>query len=129
MGHVFAEVWLKGRKGAEKVTMLVDTGATLSALPRELADRIGVPTLGPVRARLADGRELDVEAGVVHVTINGREAPTTVLILGEEPLLGVETLETLGLKVNPHTGELEPARAFTLRLGARISEQLRKGAV
>lgn len=122
MGHVFAEVYLEGTIGAEKVTMLVDTGATLSTIPRELADRLGVPRLGPRRARLADGRELDVEAGVVHVKIDGREAPTLVLILGDEPLLGVETLETLGLKVNPHTGELEPARAFTLRLGARISE-------
>lgn len=96
--------------------MLVDTGATLSVIPRELADRLGVPRLGPRTVQLAGGKELAVEAGVVHVKINGREAPTTVLILGNEPLLGVETLETLGLKVNPHTRQLEPARPFVLRL-------------
>ncbi|MEW6274929.1 MAG: clan AA aspartic protease [Bacillota bacterium] len=116
MGHVFVDVYLEGTKDQEKVTMLVDTGATLSAIPRDLADRLGVPRLGPRRVRLADGKELTVEAGVVHVKIDGREAPTTVLILGNELLLGVETLETLGLKVNPHTRQLEPARTFVLRL-------------
>jgi predicted aspartyl protease len=46
--------------------------------------------------------------------MNERVAPTTVLIMGEEALLGVETLEVLGLKVNPETGELE-LRSFVVR--------------
>lgn len=116
MGHVFVDVYLEGTQKEEKVTMLVDTGATLSAIPKDLADRLGVPRLNPRRVQLADGKELTVEAGVVHVRIDGREAPTTVLILGNEPLLGVETLETLGLKVNPQKRELEPVRSFVLRV-------------
>jgi clan AA aspartic protease len=116
VGHVFVNVQLEGASSKEETTMLVDTGATLSTIPKDLADRLGVPRLGPRKVQLADGQELQVEAGVVHVKIDGREAPTTVLILGNEPLLGVETLETLGLKVNPYTRQLEPARAFTLRL-------------
>ncbi|MCW3134634.1 MAG: hypothetical protein N2V78_09930 [Methanophagales archaeon] len=60
--------------------------------------------------------EAEAEAGVVHVKINEREAPTTVLIMGDEPLLGVETLETFGLKVNPETEKLEPTRSFVLRV-------------
>jgi len=31
-------------------------------------------------------------------------------------LLGVETLEVLGLKANPETGELEPTRSFVVRV-------------
>lgn len=63
MGHVFVDVYLEGTKVQEKVTMLVDTGAILSAIPGDLADRLGVPRLGPRRVQLADGKELTVEAG------------------------------------------------------------------
>jgi clan AA aspartic protease len=116
MGHVFVKAMLEGVKGQEEADMLVDTGATLSTIPEDLAQRLGVPKLKPKRAQLADGRELIVEAGTVQIKINGREAPTTVLIMGNELLLGVETLETLGLKVNPQTRTLEPTRSFVLRL-------------
>lgn len=115
MGHVFTQAYVEGLKSGENVRMLVDTGATLAVIPRDLGERLGVPTLKPRKVKLADGEEVEAEAGVVHITINGREAPTTVLIIGEEPLLGVETLEILGLKVNPQTGELEPTRPYAVR--------------
>jgi len=96
--------------------MLVDTRATLTTISSELAQRLGIPTLKPRKVKLADGREVEAEAGVVSIKIDGREAPTTVLVMGEEPLIGVETLETLGLKVNPETGELEPTRSYSIRV-------------
>jgi len=65
--------------------------------------------------KLADGKEVEAEAGIIHIRINDREAPATVLIMGNKPLLGVETLEVLGLKVNPKTGKLEPTRSYTIR--------------
>ena len=61
--------------------------------------------------------EKEAEAGIVHVKINEREAPATVLIMDcEKSLLGVETLESLGLKVNPETEKLVPTRSFVLRV-------------
>jgi clan AA aspartic protease len=116
MGHVFVNAVLEGTKKSEAIRMLVDTGATFSAIAKETAERIGVPKLKPSKVKLADGREVEAEAGVVRVGINEREAPTTVLTMGEEALLGVETLEVLGLKVNPETGELEPTRSFVVRV-------------
>lgn len=116
MGHVFVEAQLAGLKAAERVKMLVDTGATLTTISSDLAQRLGIPTLKPSKVRLADGREVEAKAGVVGLKVNGREAPTTVLIMEEEPLLGVEALETLGLKVNPTTGELEPTRSYSIRV-------------
>jgi clan AA aspartic protease len=115
MGHVFADAYVEGLKSGEKVKMLVDTGATLTMIPRDLAERLGVPTLKPRRVGLADGREIEAEAGLVSIEIDGREAPATVLVMGREPSLGVETLEILGLRVNPQTGELEPTRSYTIR--------------
>ena len=115
MGHVFVEAQLAGLKVAERVRMLVDTGAALTTISSDLAQRLGIPTLKPSKVRLADGREVEAKAGVVGLKVNGRKAPTTVLIMGEEPLLGAEALETLGLRVNPTTGELEPTRSYSIR--------------
>lgn len=116
MGHVFVDVVLEGTKQREKVRMLVDTGTTFSVIPRETAERIGVPRLKPSRVKLANGREVEVETGTVLIRVKGREAPTTVLVMGAEALLGGETLEVLGLKVSPETGELEPTRSFAVRV-------------
>ena len=115
MGHVFTDAYLEGLVSGEKVRMLVDTGATFTTISSELADRLGVSRLKPRKVKLANGIEVNAEAGAINIKVNGREVPTTVLIMGEEPLLGVETLETLGLKVNPETGKLEPTRSYTIR--------------
>ncbi len=117
MGHTFVNTHLEGRKKGEEVKMLVDTGATFTVIPKDLAERLGVPKLRKERVKLANGLEMEAEAGLLHIKIKEREAPTTVLIMDcEEPLLGVETLETLGLKVNPETEKLEPTRSFVLRV-------------
>jgi clan AA aspartic protease len=117
MGHTFVTVYLEGTKKGEEMKVLVDTGATFTVIPKDLAERLGVPKLRKERVKLANGMEVKAEAGVVHIKIKEREAPTTVLIMDcEEPLLGVEALETLGLKVNPETEELEPTRSFVLRV-------------
>ena len=70
---------------------------------------------------LADGTRRRLRVCSVGVTVAGRTGPTTALLMpGAEPLLGVETLEVLGLKVNPDKGRLEPTRAHAaLLVGAR----------
>ncbi|HYY06737.1 MAG TPA: hypothetical protein VE997_09160 [Candidatus Limnocylindria bacterium] len=57
----------------------------------------------------------------IGVTVGGRTGPTIALLLpGSDPLLGVETLEALGLKVNPERRRLEPSRTQTaLLVGVR----------
>ena len=45
---------------------------------------------------------------------------TVLLVPKGEPLLGVETLEALGLKIDPMSGKLEPSRAHAvLMVGVR----------
>ncbi|MGQ9469615.1 MAG: retroviral-like aspartic protease family protein [Nitrososphaerales archaeon] len=97
--------------------LLVDTGATYTTIQEDLAEKLGVLKF-PRKAKttLADGTEISVEAGIAWIELKDRNAPITTLIMEcKEPLLGVETLEALGLKVNPSTGELEPTRSYTLR--------------
>jgi len=71
-----------------------------------------------VRVRLADGRRLRLEADVAVVAVDGREAPTTILVEKvDEPILGVEALEALGLVVDPSRKRLSPSRPYAVRVG------------
>ena len=118
MGHVYQRVELAAVH-EEELTILVDTGATYSLIAPALADRLGVVRFPRKQTIvLADGRRVDVDVGSVMVRIGDRSAATMVVIADcDEPLLGVESLETLGLAVDPTTGSLKPTRSFTVRLG------------
>jgi len=117
MSHVRQEVQLTAEKST-RVRMLVDTGATFSVIPKTLAQAIGVKPRGkPYTVTLADGRRVTCAAGFVDYRIGKREAPGVILI-GDvaEPLLGVETLEALGLAVDVRKGRLRPTRSYTVRV-------------
>jgi clan AA aspartic protease len=113
MGHVLIEAELSCLS-SERVRVLVDTGATYTLLPEDLAQRLGVTALPrTIVATLADGSAREFRVGTVFVRLLGREAAATVLITpgGTEALLGVEALEALGLAVDPTTHSLRPTRA------------------
>jgi aspartyl protease family protein len=122
MGHVHVEAQVSARR-RKKVRFLVDTGATYTIIPEELVEDLGIEPL-PQRFRvsLVDGRIKRLKACALGIEVAGRSGPTTALILrGSEPLLGVETLEALGLKVNTEKGRLEPTRAKgALLVGLRL---------
>jgi clan AA aspartic protease len=117
MGHTFVNAYLEGTKKGEKMKMLVDTGTTYTTIPKEIADYLGVLIYPEkIKTKLADGREIEVDIGMAMISLNERRAPIKISVMDcEEPLLGVETLEALGLKVNPETEELEPTRSFVMR--------------
>jgi clan AA aspartic protease len=108
------------------VEFVVDTGATHTIIPPSLAREVGAPVL-PQRfeVALADGRKRRLRACSLGVTVAGRTGPTIALLLsGSEPLLGVETLEALGLRVDPGKRRLEPSRAQTaLLVGLRRAQR------
>jgi clan AA aspartic protease len=118
MGHVVVEAELAGAR-RQRVRLLVDTGATYTVLPADLARRLEI-TEAPrrLRVRLADGRTKSMRVGTVFVRLLGREAASTALIgaPGLEPLLGVEALEALGLTVDPRSRSLKPTRAHAVML-------------
>jgi predicted aspartyl protease len=99
--------------------MLVDTGATFSVIPETLARAVGVrPLRRSVLIRLADGRRVRLAPSTAIFRIGAREAPATILV-GDviEPILGVGTLEALGLTVDSRRGRLTPSRSYAVRLG------------
>lgn len=98
---------------------LVDSGATYSLLPEAVWRKIGLAPRREHTFVLADGRTVVRQVSECSVVLAQGEAHTPV-ILGEaddEALLGVVTLEILGLVFNPFKRTLEPMRMLLARWG------------
>jgi predicted aspartyl protease len=95
---------------AEEVSLLVDTVATLSWVPREVLNSLGATVFSRLPFELAEGRRLERETTAVLMTIDGRKALVPVALgePGEEAVLGLTALETLGLDVDSAAKKLIP---------------------
>lgn len=102
---------------AEEVSLLVETGATLSWIPRKVLERLGVHAVSQLPFTLADGQELERETSAVLLTVDGRKAAVPVAFgePGEEAVLGATALEILGLVVDPVAENLVPRNLLALR--------------
>jgi len=112
MGHVSvrARICSLDKSKCADVEALVDTGATLTAIPRSLAEMLGIQAVRRDVVETGAGI-VEVERGAAVVSVEGRETVTEVWvsdIIGRV-LIGVVTLEMLGLRVDPRTGKLEPS--------------------
>jgi clan AA aspartic protease len=110
-------VWCIESGIAREVTLLADTGAIYTVLPRSLLEELGVKPIGKRRFRLADGRVVEREIGLIGIEIGG-QAVHTITVFGDEGiyLLGVVTLKELGLQVDPVSGELKPLELLLMVL-------------
>jgi clan AA aspartic protease len=94
----------------ERIEALVDTGATYTWVPKEILDRLEVRPEEEWPFVLADGREVKYPIGSVRLRFGGRTR-STVAVFGDlesEALLGVVTLEELGLAADPVGRRLVP---------------------
>lgn len=94
------------------VRFLVDGGATYSLLPHDAWKAIGLPPKRSLTFALADGTTVERNVSECHVSLPEGEGHTPVVLgePGDEALLGVVTLEILGLVLNPFTRKLHPMR-------------------
>lgn len=96
-----------------EMEFLVDTGALYTMLPPSVCKALGLELRLRERVLTADNRTLEVNVGMAHVKINGREGATLVGQMDVPlPLLGAMALESMGLKVDPVNGLLEETRPF-----------------
>lgn len=100
-----------GRVGGVEVDFLVDTGATSTALPQALAERLGLKPLGAVRTQTAGGAVRGFVAQA-DVTLDGgvraERLPVTVLPGLVAPLLGMDVLGRLHFSQKPGELRIEP---------------------
>jgi clan AA aspartic protease len=110
VGHV----WVRARVGDEsgsksaEVEALVDTGATLTVIPRRLAEELGLRVTGRTEVETAAGK-ITLERTRVRLELEGREeiVPALISDVIDKVLIGVTALEVLGLQVDPLTGRLK----------------------
>lgn len=114
MGLVYIEGKVRGPTGKQQeVRFLVDSGATYSLLPEPIWRAIELEPRREYRFTLADGCVVTRKVSECFIILPQGEGHTPV-ILGEpgddEALLGVVTLEILGLVLDPFQRTLEPMR-------------------
>jgi len=99
-----------------EVELFVDTGATLSWVPREVLNQLGLPRLQRRSFVVADGRTIERDTGGALVRLNGKEAIVTVVVAepGDGHLLGATTLESLGFSVDPIRQRLIPQELLAM---------------
>jgi predicted aspartyl protease len=103
---------LSGPSDRRDVDLLADTGALYSLVSGALLRELGIEPRERMTFELADGRTMERAVGEARFFYNGRNAVSPV-IFGEEgdgTLLGVVTLESLGLEVDPVRRQIRPAR-------------------
>ena len=113
MGITYIQGQVKGPRGKQAdVKFLVDSGATYSVLPKDVWERIGLKAKRRMRFTLADGTTIERSISEAYVVLPQGEAHTPVVLgkNGDEALLGVLTLEILGLVFNPFDRTLQPMR-------------------
>ena len=117
MGITYVEGRVKGPTGiTDDVRFLVDSGATYSLLPKLVWEKIGLTPKRSMTFRLADGTGIDRDISECLIQLPQGEAHTPVILgeSGDEALLGVVTLEILGLVLNPFNRELQPMRMLMM---------------
>lgn len=116
LGHF----WVKARIGDEncirliETDALVDTGATLTVIPRKTAFDLNLKPTGKSIVETGAGR-LEFERTRVWIELEGKSEVVPALIsdLIDKVLIGVTALEVLGLQVDPPTENSESGRSYS----------------
>ncbi len=114
MSITYIEGRVRGPTGKEaRVRFLIDSGATYSLLPEGIWKAIELTPKREFDFTLADGTVVRRKVSECYIVLPQGEGHTPV-ILGEpgddEALLGVVTLEIMGLVFNPFSRTLHPMR-------------------
>jgi clan AA aspartic protease len=109
--HVAARIANPARpRSSVRVKFLVDSGAVYSVVPARVLQKLKVKAHSRRTFILADGSEVTRRIGDVLFRLDGRQGASPV-IFGEEGdsvLLGIVSLEALGVILDPMRRELRP---------------------
>ena len=115
MGYVTVKVAIESVASPivrREIELLVDTEALYSIAPAQTLREMNVRPRDREEFELADGRVIERDVGEVRFYYDGKSA-TSPVIFGEEAdaaVLGVVTLESMGLEVDAARGRIRPLR-------------------
>ncbi|MGA3322926.1 MAG: retroviral-like aspartic protease family protein [Terriglobia bacterium] len=132
MGLIHIEGTVTGPNGKQAtLKFLLDSGATYTLLPQQVWRGIELEPMDSVKCILADGTEVERRVSECQIALPQGRRHTPVM-LGEkddEALLGVVTLEILGLILNPFSRTLQPMRIRAVVLNTLTDEKRKKGGI
>lgn len=117
MSEVYLELTIANIKDPERqqrVSFLVDTGATRAWVSKEIAEALGIEPSGTVPLELADGSIRQLPYGLCLFAYDGEIIAGNVVIgsSGCEPLVGTHVLQDFRLIVNLERHEVTRGRAL-----------------
>jgi clan AA aspartic protease len=97
------------RKSVE-LEFLVDSGAAYSVVPANVLRKLGIKPRTKRKFILADGSSVERKMGQALYRLNGEEGAAPVIFgeRGDSTLLGIVSLEALGMILDPLKRELRP---------------------
>lgn len=113
MGVTYVDGVVEGPTGAqESLRFLVDSGASYTLVPHGIWQRLELTPRRSMMFTLADGTAIERSIAECYIRLPQGEGHTPVILgePGDEALLGVVTLEILGLVLNPFNRTLQPMR-------------------
>ena len=117
MGMTHLQVTVKrlpDSRKAERVKFLIDTGAVYSVAPADALRALGIKPHRRERFMLADGSSIERDLGGAYFEYRGTGGMAPV-VFGEPRdarLMGMSTLEAMGLMIDPLSGDLRPLPAM-----------------
>jgi predicted aspartyl protease len=105
------------RRRFRSIDALVDTGATYTVLPRSLLEELDVIPHRRANFALADGTQIDRSLGRAWIRLGAQEEYSLV-VFGDDALLGAVTLEEFLLAPDPVGQRLVPVQGLMMRLAA-----------
>ena len=94
---------------SREVELVVDTGSIFTWISRRVLEEIGIKPRWIKKFKTIDGRVIERATGIAIIAYENYEGVIEVVFAeeGDAEVLGVTTLETLGLEVDPTTGKLK----------------------
>jgi len=94
---------------AERVELLIDSGAVYSVVPAGVLDKLEIKPIAEQQFRLANGEKIVRKKGGALFRYGDRVGVADVIFgeVGDSSLLGATTLESLGLSLDPLRRELK----------------------
>ena len=113
MCHRYARIIISNMEStkAKEVEALADTGATLTVIPQKIAQELELGEFTREMVETGAG-EIELQRSSARISIDGKESVQDVLVSDfiDRVLLGVVTLESLALSLDPLTGKLKEKR-------------------
>jgi predicted aspartyl protease len=117
MGITYIEGTIRGEEGKERtLSFLVDSGASYTLIPNSVWQDLNLKPKREIEFILADGTKIKRKVSECYITLAMGEGHTPVVLgeKGDEAVIGIVTLEILGLIFNPLKRTLQPMKLLLI---------------